>query len=296
MVRAAHPKWAFIMLEQVAVNGLLASLIYVIMALGFTLIFGIMRIVNFAHGEFYMVGAVVVLFLFGHFGWPFFLAAAMGGIVSAVLGVVLERLLFRPLVGDELSGMIMSLAVGIILQSVVLIAFGPAEQTMPRPFSGTWTLVNSVVPWDRTIVALSALVILAAFYLFLKYARLGLAMQAVAQDPQTASLMGIESGVVYAAAFGFACLLAGLAGALMAPVYTVGPYMGELPMLKAFVVVILGGLGSIPGAVLGGLVIGLSESVLTTFLNSTAALIASFVIVLIVVVAKPTGLMGRSTR
>ena len=284
------------MLEQIIVNGLLASLIYVIMALGFTLIFGIMRIVNFAHGEFYMIGAVVVLFLFGQMGWPFFLAAAAGGVVSALLGVVLERLLFRPLVGDELSGMIMSLAVGIILQSLVMISFGPAEQSTPRPFSGTWTLVNSVVPWDRTIVALCAMVILVVFHLFLKYSRLGLAMQAVAQDPQTSSLMGIESGAIYAAAFGIACLLAGLAGGLMAPIYTVGPYMGELPMLKAFVVVILGGLGSIPGAILGGLVIGLSESVLTTFLDSTAALIASFVIVLLVVIMRPAGLMGRSIR
>ena len=121
-------------------------------------------------------------------------------------------------------------------------------------------------------------------------------MQAVAQDPQTSSLMGIESGAVYAAAFGIACLLAGLAGGLMAPIYTVGPYMGELPMLKAFVVVILGGLGSLPGAVMGGLLIGLSESVLTTAFNSTAALIASFVIVLLVVITRPTGLMGRSAR
>ena len=284
------------MIEQIFVNGLLASLIYVIMALGFTLIFGIMRIVNFAHGEFYMLGAVVVLFLFGGLGWPFFAAVAAGGIFSGLLGVVLERLLFRPLVGDELSGMIMSLAVGIILQSLVLIAFGPAEQSTPRPFSGTWALGSAVVPWDRTIVALCAVVILVIFQMFLKYSRLGLAMQAVAQDPQTASLMGVESGVVYAASFGIACLLAGLAGALMAPVYTVGPYMGELPMLKAFVVVILGGLGSIPGAVLGGLIIGLSESVLTTFFDSTLALIASFGIVLVVVVARPTGLMGRSVR
>src|SRR6185369_4662046 len=135
------------MIEQIFVNGVLASLIYVIMALGFTLIFGIMRIVNFAHGEFYMIGAVIVLFFFGTLGWPFFIAVAAGGMVSAILGVVVERVLFRPLVGDELSGMIMSLAVGIILQSVVLIAIGPAEQSAARPFTGTWHLFGAVVPW-----------------------------------------------------------------------------------------------------------------------------------------------------
>jgi len=284
------------MIQQMVVNGLLAGFIYVIMALGFSLIFGIMRIVNFAHGEFYMVGAVVVLSLFGTMGVPFFLAVLIAGFVCAVLGVVLERLLFRRLVGDELGGMIMSLAVGIILQSLALILYGPAEQTVPRPFSGTWGLLGAVVPWDRTVVALCAMVVLLAFYLFLKHARLGLAMQAVAQDPATASLMGVESGVVYAASFGIACLLAGLAGALMAPVYTIGPYMGELPMLKAFVVVILGGLGSLPGALLGGLLIGLSESVLSTLLDATAALIASFAIVLLVVITRPTGLLGRHAR
>ena len=282
------------MFGQMMVNGTLAGVIYVIMALGFTLIFGIMRIVNFAHGEFYMVGATFVLLLFGSLGWPFFLAVVVGGIVTGLLGVVLERLLFRRLVGEEMPGMIMSLGIGIILQSLALIVFGPSEQTVPRPFSGTWAIGTAVVPWDRTVVALCAFVILAVFYLFMKFSRLGLAMRAVAQDPQTSSLMGVESGLLYSSAFGAACLLAGLAGALMAPIYTIGPYMGELPMLKAFVVVILGGLGSVPGAVLGGLLIGLSESILSTLMDSTAALIASFAIVLVIVVMRPTGLMGRS--
>lgn len=284
------------MIAQIIVNGVLAGFIYVIMALGFTLIFGIMRIVNFAHGEFYMIGAIVILVLFGRFGWPFYAAVLAGGLVAGLFGIVLERVLFRPIVGEELPCMIMSLGVAIILQSLVLILFGPAEQTVPRPFSGTWSLAGAVVPWDRTIVALSALAILGLFYVFMKYSRIGLAMRAVAQDPQTASLMGVESGLIYASAFGMACMLAGLAGALMAPIYTIGPYIGELPMLRAFVVVILGGLGSIPGAVLGGLLLGLNESILATLLGSTIALIVSFAIVLLIVIVKPEGLMGRITR
>lgn len=284
------------MIEQMIVNGLLAGLIYVIMALGFTMIFGIMRIVNFAHGEFYMIGAVVVFVLAGSFGWPFFLAVLCGGLAAGLLGVLIERALFRRLVSEEMPSMIMSLAVGIVLQSTVLIVFGPAEQSVSRPFSGVWTLGRAVVPWDRTVVALGALVVLACFYAFLKLSRLGLAMRAVAQDPETSSLMGVEAGLVYSAAFGMSCLLAGLAGGLMAPIYTVGPYMGELPMLKAFVVVILGGLGSVPGAMLGGLLLGLSESVLATQFSSGIALIASFLMVLLIVVVRPAGLMGRIAR
>ena len=134
------------------------------------------------------------------------------------------------------------------------------------------------------------------FQIFLRRTRMGLAMQAVAQDRETASLMGVEAGSVYLRSFAIAAALAGLAGALMAPVYTVAPTMGELPMLKAFVVVILGGLGSVPGAVLGGLMIGLSESVFSTMFNTTLALIASFVIVLAVIIVKPTGLWTRGGR
>lgn len=284
------------MIEQIIVNGVLAGLIYVIMALGFTLVFGIMRIVNFAHGEFYMVGAMSIVVLFGWLGWPFFPSVLAGGAIAAVLGVALERVLIRPIASEEIHGMIMTLAIGIILQSLALIFFGPSELSVPRPYSGTWTLVRATVPWDRTVVAIAALVVLAGFYGLLKFTRVGLAMQAVAQDRETASLMGIEEGRIYAIAFGTSCFMAGLAGALMAPVFNVGPYIGEMVVMKAFVIVILGGLGSIPGAVIGGLLIGLSESVLATFFNPTTATIASFAIVLLIVIVKPSGLMGRSIR
>ena len=282
------------MIPQILVNGVLVSLTYIIMALGFTLIFGIMRIVNFAHGEFYMFGAFALMILFDQVGLPFFAAVLISGVLTAALGMLCERLLFRRLVGEELPGMITALALSIILQSVALLMFGPADQSVARPYVGTWPIFGAVVPWDRTVVAIGAVLILTAFYLFMKFSRLGLAMRAVALDPEVSGLMGVEPGLIYSTAFGLASLLAGLAGALMAPVYTVGPAMGALPMLKAFVVVILGGLGSIPGAVLGGVILGLTDSVLATMLDSTVASIASFVVVLGVIVARPTGLLGRS--
>jgi len=284
------------LIEQMAINGVLSGLVYVIMALGFTLIFGIMRIVNFAHGELYMISAFVMLVLYGRYEVNYFVALAAGVALTALIGAVLERLLFRRFLGDELGGMIMSLALAIILQALALMLFGPDEQTVPRIVTGVWHLHESVVSLDRAFVALCALVALACFYGFIKYTRLGQAMQAVAQDRETASLMGIESGRVYLASFAMGSALAAVAGALMAPVYTVGPYMGELPLLKAFVVVILGGLGSIPGALAGGLLIGVSESVFATLFNSTIALIASFVIVLMVIIVRPRGLLGKAMR
>ncbi|MCC6196641.1 MAG: branched-chain amino acid ABC transporter permease [Burkholderiales bacterium] len=284
------------MIEQMAINGLLSGFVYVIMALGFTLIFGIMRIVNFAHGELYMISAFAMLLLYGSYGVNYFVALPVAVLITAAVGALLERFLFRRFVGNELGGMIMSLALAILLQALALMLFGPDEQTMARPVSGVWRIGDAVVSLDRALVALCALVALIAFYFFIKFTRLGLAMQAVAQDRETASLMGIEANSIYLASFAIGAGLAGVAGALMAPVYNVSPNMGELPLLKAFVVVILGGLGSIPGALLGGLLIGVSESVFATLFNSTIALIASFAIVFLVIIVRPRGLLGKAMR
>jgi branched-chain amino acid transport system permease protein len=164
---------------------------------------------------------------------------------------------------------------------------------MDRPISGVWRLDSAVIPLDRLFVACCSVTIVVAFCVFLKFTRTGMAMQAVAQDAETASLMGVRPGHIHSLAFGIASALAALAGGLLAPVYSVGPYVGELPMLKAFVIVVLGGLGSIPGAVIGGLLVGLVESAFATFGSSTIALIASFSIVLAIVIFRPQGLMGK---
>lgn len=282
--------------EQIAINGLLSGFVYVIMALGFTLIFGIMRIVNFAHGELYMISGFAMLVLYGRLGLDYFIALPLAVAITAGVGALAERLLFRRFVGNELGAMIMSLALAIILQSFAVMLFGPDEHTLDRPVTGVLRVHEAVLSLDRTIVAVCAVVALVVFYVFLKYTRLGLSMRAVAQDSETASLMGVEPNSIYLVSFAIGSALAGLAGALMAPVYTVGPYMGELPLLKAFVVVILGGLGSIPGALAGGLLIGVSESLFATLFNSTVALIASFAIVLVVIILRPRGLMGKVAR
>jgi branched-chain amino acid transport system permease protein len=284
------------LIEQMAVNGLLSGFVYVIMALGFTLIFGIMRIVNFAHGELYMISAYVMLVLNGWYGLNYFAALAIAVLVTALAGMVLERVLFRRFVGNELGGMIMSLALAIILQSSALILFGPDDQSVTRPVQGVWHLDASIISLDRAVVSACAVVTLVAFYLFMKYTKLGLAMQAVSQDRETANLMGIESGTIYVMSFAIGSALAAMAGGLMAPIYSVGPYMGELPLLKSFVVVILGGLGSIPGAVAGGMLLGLIESVFATMFDSTIALIASFVIVFCTIIVRPRGLLGRAYK
>lgn len=282
------------LLTQIGVNGVMMGLVYITMALGFTLIFGIMRIVNFAHGEFYMLGAVALMFFYAHFGLDYFVAVFLAAACVAVFGMLVERVLLRPFVGRELNGMIMTLAIAITIKAAVAIVLGPQEVSIPRPVSGVTTLGGILVPNDRLLVGGVAVAVLSSFYLFLRFAPAGLAMRAVAQDWEAAALQGIRPQRVYLWSFGIGCMLAGLAGALMAPIYTIGPYIGTVPMLKAFIVVILGGLGSLPGAVVGGLLLGLVEAGFATFINTTVATMISFGLVVAILLVRPAGLMGNA--
>ncbi|MCC6611768.1 MAG: branched-chain amino acid ABC transporter permease [Burkholderiales bacterium] len=278
---------------QIVVNGLMSSLVYILMALGFTLIFGIMRVVNFAHGEMYMIAAFLVYALVGSLGWNYYLVVVLSALALGVFGAILERALFRPFVGRELQGMIMALAVSITLQAVAFILFGPNDLSVPRPITGVFDVGPMVIPRDRVAVGASALVVLLAFYVFMRYTKTGLAMRAVVQDEDIASIYGVRPKIIHPLAFGIGAMLAGFAGALMAPIYTIHPYMGAQPMLKAFIVVILGGLGSVPGAVLGGIILGLLESLFATLVNTTVATMVCFGIVVLILLFKPTGLLAR---
>ena len=286
----------FELAAKIVINGLTSSLVYILMALGFTLIFGIMRVINFAHGELYMGASFLVFVLAGLLGWNYYLVVLVAAVAVGLFGAFLERVFFRPFVGRELNGMIMALAISITLQASAFILFGTDEHSVPRPISGVFQFGNVIVPRDRLAVGLMAVLILAGFYLFMRYTKAGLAMRAVVQDEEIASIYGVRPKIIHPLAFGLGAMLAGFAGALMAPIYTVYPYMGSQPMLKAFIVVILGGLGSVPGAVLGGVVLGLTESVFATLINTTVATMVSFVLVVVILLVKPTGLMGRSTR
>ena len=279
--------------SQIVFNGLMSGLVYVLVALGFTMIFGIMRVVNFAHGEFYMIAAYVLYIVCTIGGFNYFAGLLLGALIAGLAGVVIERTLFRPFIGREINGMIIAIAVSLCLRAIALILFGPEELAVQRPIQGSLLIGRFALTYDRLLIGLSALIIMAIFYLFLHHTRMGLAMRAIAQDEKIASLQGITPSYIHAGAFGLGCILAGLAGGLMAPIYTVSPTMGEMPMLKAFVVVILGGLGSIPGAVLGGILLGFIESLFSTLIDSTVATMIVFALVVIVISWRPQGFFGN---
>lgn len=267
--------------------------IYLLMAVGFTLVFSIMRIINFAHGEFYMLGGVFTYLAVSATGLPFMVALLAAAIGAFVIGVIVEFLIFRRFRGDEMSAMIAALGLSIIIQNVALLFFGPNPVSMNAPVTGAIKIGGLVIPSARLFVFIVALIIFAGFYLFMAKTSTGRALRALAQDPEIAQVQGIRINRLIPVTFGISVALAALAGGLMGPLFSVSPFVGMAPMLKAFIVVILGGLGSIPGAAVGGLLLGLIESFASTFLSGAAAEILQLSLVILVLLFRPWGLLGQ---
>ncbi|MBO9354939.1 branched-chain amino acid ABC transporter permease [Bordetella petrii] len=282
------------LLVQALVNGVIIGLLYLLMAVGFTLVFGVMRIVNFAHGQFYMVGAFATYVLMAHWEWPF-LAAMLGAfVVTAAVGWVVEWVVLKPFRHDELNGMIATIGVAMILQSAALLVFGPDSQIMPQVAEGVFRLGSAIVPASRLYVAVCSVIILACLYVFLIHTRQGKALRAAVQDMEIAMAQGVRAKFMYPLGFSIGVGLAAIAGALMAPLFSVSPFIGSTPLLKAFIVVILGGLGSIPGAALASLLLGIIESVASSFISNSVAEILIFVLVMGILVVRPAGLLGKA--
>jgi branched-chain amino acid transport system permease protein len=282
-----------LLLGQATVNGLVVGLLYLLMAVGFTLVFGVMRMVNFAHGEFYMLGAFAAYALVVHLGLPFLLAVALSVVLAIAFGSVIEWLILKPFRKDELNGMIVTIGLAMILQNVALMVFGPDPVSMPPIATGATTVLGVTVANSRLYVVVFAIAVLLLLYAFLRHSPVGRGLRAVVEDADIAALQGVRSRLYYPLGFGIGIGLAAIAGALMAPLFSVSPFMGQTPLLKAFMVVILGGLGSIPGAAIAGLCLGLLESYSSLFLSSSTADMLIFILVVVGMLAFPRGLIGR---
>ncbi len=282
------------LLAQALSNGVIIGLLYLLMAVGFTLVFGVMRVVNFAHGEFYMLGAFAAYTLVAHWQLPFLAAVCLAFLLAVGFGWIVEWVVLKPFRHDELNGMIATIGLAMILQSAALMAFGPDPQFMPQVAEGSITLGLVTMAMSRLYVVGFSVAVLLLLYGFLAWTRLGRALRASVQDMEIASIQGIRAWLMYPLGFGIGAGLAAVAGALMAPLFSVSPFIGGTPLLKAFIVVILGGLGSIPGAALASLLLGIAERFGSTFLGSSAADILIFALVMVVLVFRPTGLMGRA--
>jgi branched-chain amino acid transport system permease protein len=280
-------------LAQVFVNGLSLSAIYILVALGFTLLFGIMKFVNFAHGEFAMLGGFAMYYLYGQFGVPWVLAVPFSAICVALASLVLEAVVFRWFYQKMFQSMIGTMGLSLAMMYLSVIIWDAYDRSIPPEFSGLLSVGDAIVPLDRVAVAVIACAALAIFYFFMQFTRHGLAMRAAAVDLEMARVQGVPTGLMYKLAFLISIGMAALAGALYAQIYALSPFMGERPLLVAFIVVVLGGLGSIPGAALGGVIFGFLESVLGTFYGASVSAFVSFGAVILLLIFRPWGLLGK---
>ena len=281
-----------LLLQGLAI-GVLTGILYVLVALGLTLIYGILHIVNFAHGEIYMLGAMGVFYLQVVAGLPFAVTLVLIVVGSLLLGAVVERAFFRSLRGQWLQLVVASVGISLVIQSVAWIAFGIQEKNVPSYLPGIVEVLGVRLPRERLLAAGVGLVLVAVLYLLVYRTKAGLAMRAIEEDEETARMLGVNADRVATLSVALGFVLAALAGAFVAPIYSLNPGMGLEPILMSFIIIIVGGLGSITGTVLAGLLVGVLQSVGAVMFGAEAAYGLVFVAMIAVLVLRPAGLLGR---
>jgi branched-chain amino acid transport system permease protein len=277
---------------QVCVNGMMLGLTYALIASGLSLIYGIMRLLNFAHGEFYMLGAFATYLLCEHLHFNYFLALFLSMILIAGLGILIYRFFFRPFREQHDPSLVIALGIAMLIGGSALLVFGEKDKSVSPVFSGVVKFFGVTLSLERIAVIVMAILLMTTLTLYIKFAKTGQAMRAVAQDREAAALQGIGVDSTFTLCMAISSALAGAAGALLAPLFFVNPFLGMHAVLKALVVVVIGGLGSIPGAISAGLLLGFMESFGNTFLGGITEILG-FVMVMLVLLFRPQGLFGH---
>ena len=285
-------------LLQHLVNAIVLGGTYALLGIGLTLIFGIMRVVNFTHGELYAFGAYAVYWLVASSGVNFFLAIPLAIAAGLVLGAAVESVLLRPMRGADIdTTMLVMIGAWIVMQNSEMIVWGGVAKSIATPFPESPLVVGPVsVSWLRLFALGFALLLIAGTYVLINRTKLGKAMRATFQDSDTAALMGVNIRAIHTATFAIGSGLAAAAGALLGPVFLVEPTMGDLASLKAFAIVILGGLGNVTGATIGGFALALVEEMGAGYVSSGYRDAMGFAIIIVVLLIKPTGLFARAER
>jgi branched-chain amino acid transport system permease protein len=280
------------------VNGLVLGGTYALLGIGLTLIFGLMSVVNFAHGEFYTLGAYATFGALALAGLPVCVALGAAIVLGALVGALCERTLLRPLRRESIDTvMLVMIGVWIAMQNAELLVWGGVARSIPHPFpTAPLTLGPLNIAPVRLFVVAAAAALIGAAWLLIQRTRLGTAMRATFQDRDTAALMGVRIGNIHTATFALGSGLAAAAGALLGPVFVAYPSMGDLAAAKAFAIVILGGLGSIPGATIGGFILALVEELGAGYISSGYRDAMGFLLIIVILLFRPTGLFARRER
>jgi branched-chain amino acid transport system permease protein len=278
---------------QSILNGLVSGGIYILVALGLTLVMSIMGIVQLSHGEIYMLGAYIVYYIISGAGLHFFVALPLSVLIVGGFGIFLEKFFFRPFRGQVERALIISIGLILLLQNAVLVISGGNPRAYDSPISGVMQVLGVSISWERLFIVFIGFGLVAMLFLFIKMTKIGQAMLAISQDREGAALQGININHVSAVAMFLGCGLAAVAGALVGALFSVNPTMGSFALMKGIAVIILGGLGSVSGAVVGGLILGLIDGVVPVLSTTHVAGLIGFGAIILILLFRPQGIWGH---
>lgn len=278
---------------EILIFGAVTSAIYAMLAVGFTLIFGVARILNLAHGSFYALGAYGAYVLTTIFKVPLLMAAPVVVVGVALFGMLVERVLIRPMRTSQLAVLMISLAVSLVVEQALFLIFGSEYRNVPSFIDQKYVIGGVDVAGQRLLTLLVSVVSIGGLYLFIQKTRLGSAILAISQDPEAAQYMGIPSDRIFGVVMALSAGLAALAGIMAGPFLSVQPSMHLLPIVKAFAIVVVGGLGSIPGSIVAALMLGYAETLVAYGISTSWTEIVSVAATLLMLVLRPAGFFGK---
>jgi len=288
-------------MTQVLINGAVLGCVYALIALGLTMVFSIMRVVNFAHGQMYMLGAFIVYYLYGEYGLPFWVALPAAAAALALIGIAFNRFFFQPVLATatrEENSMLMAVGTALLLENLALTVFGEKQRGVPPVVDGAFVFGDvaeggAILTHPNAMVATLAALSIVGLLAFVQYTRPGRALRAVAQDKEAARLQGVDVKATTTLGFAIGAALAGLAGGLLVTVYGVNSGVGVNISTKAFIMIMIGGAGVTSGAIVGGVLLGFAEAIGYDLLPGSVTYLLIFVAMIVFLVFKPNGLFGK---
>ncbi|MDW4551437.1 branched-chain amino acid ABC transporter permease [Defluviimonas sp. D31] len=286
-------------MEQIIANGLYLGAQYALIALGLTLIFSLMNVLNFAHGQMYVLGGFVTYTVVAQFGLPFIVGLLASAVILAAVGAAVEKFLFAPVIRKskrEESTMLLAAGIAFFLDAVILLVFGEKQRGVPKIVNGVFNWdFRIIMPYDRILIGVLAIAMIASFILFMQYTKAGRAMRALAQDRMAAELMGVDVKRYSMLGFALGAMLAGLVGGLLVTITGINLGMGGPTSIKAFMMIMIGGAGVISGAIAGGFILGMMESIGLTLLAAYGDItyLVIFASLMVFLAIRPQGLMGK---